>query len=365
MTTILIIEDETNLRENIRLLLQLEGYETVGAANGVEGVEVAREVLPDFIVCDVMMPKLDGYGVLMELQREPATATIPFLFLTARAEHADRRQGMELGADDYLTKPFDNDDLLAAIQSRIKKREIITKQQEQQYQELQQAITTTFPHELRTPLTAILGYASFLAEGVETFSTEQLQMFGEGILKAGNRLHRLVENYILYAQLEFTQQETDRFRQLQDVLRQRPVHPTNSIEIMVTDKASAENRSGDIHFDLEETHVFVPEQDVRKIAEEIVDNALKFSQPGTPIHVHVANHDGRFLLAVTDEGRGMSPDEVKNINAYIQFDRKIHEQQGAGLGLIIARRMTELFSGAFDIESQVDVGTKVTVSLPA
>jgi signal transduction histidine kinase len=364
MTTILVIEDETNLRENIRLLLQLEGYETVGAGNGVEGVEVARKVLPDFIICDVMMPKLDGYGVLMELQNEPATATIPFLFLTARAEHSDRRQGMELGADDYLTKPFDNDDLLAAIQSRIKKHTIITQHQEQQIQDLQQAITTTFPHELRTPLTAILGYASFLVEGIESFDVEQLKMFGEGILKAGNRLHRLIENYILYAQLEFTQQEPERFQQLQNVLRQKPAFPAKSIEILATEKAAAEDRHDDVHLNIENAQVFVPEQDVRKIAEELIDNALKFSKAGTPIHVNVSGQNGHFSIEVSDEGRGMSLEEIKNINAYIQFDRKIHEQQGAGLGLIIARRMTELFNGTLDFESQVGVGTKVTVSLP-
>lgn len=364
MTKILVIEDEKNLRENIMLLLKLEGYETIGAADGEEGVEVATEAMPDFIVCDIMMPKLDGYGVLMELQKNQSTAAIPFLFLTARSEHGDMRHGMELGADDYLTKPFDNDDLLSAIGSRLKKRTLIIQQQEQQFQELQQAITTTLPHELRTPLTAILGYASLMVEDVQMLSYEQLQMFGEGILKAGNRLHRLIENYILYAQLEFTQQEPDRFKQLQNVLRKNPSHPANSIEFIANDTAKTNQRQDDLNLQLDNAQVFVPDQDVRKIAEEVIDNAFKFSLAGTPIYVHTYNRDGQFVIEVTDEGRGMTTDEVNNINAYIQFDRKIHEQQGAGLGLIIARRMTELFDGSLNIESKIGVGTKVTVSLP-
>lgn len=120
---VLIIEDNDDIRENVIEILELAGYEVFSANNGKAGVEVAFQNTPDIILCDIMMPEMDGYGVLYMLSRRPETIAIPFIFLTAKAEHFDRRKGMEMGADDYLTKPFDDLELLGAIESRLKKKE--------------------------------------------------------------------------------------------------------------------------------------------------------------------------------------------------------------------------------------------------
>lgn len=123
MTKILIIEDNDNIRENVVEILELSGYEVFEANNGKTGVEIALKMKPDIVLCDIMMPELDGYGVLHILQKNPETQTIPIIFLTAKAERVDIRKGMELGVDDYLTKPFDDLELLRAIEARLKKRE--------------------------------------------------------------------------------------------------------------------------------------------------------------------------------------------------------------------------------------------------
>src|SRR5476651_2557735 len=120
---VLIIEDNDDIRENVIEILELAGYTVAAAANGRDGVDLAIKDVPDIILCDIMMPELDGYGVLYLLSKRPETMTVPFIFLTAKAEHFDRRKGMELGADDYLTKPFDDMELLSAIESRLKKKE--------------------------------------------------------------------------------------------------------------------------------------------------------------------------------------------------------------------------------------------------
>ncbi|RKR83565.1 CRP-like cAMP-binding protein [Mucilaginibacter gracilis] len=121
---ILIIEDNNDIRDNVVEILQLAGYEVFEANNGKTGVDLATKSLPDLILCDIMMPELDGYGVLYMLGKTAETAAIPFIFLTAKAERLDLRKGMEMGADDYLTKPFDDMDLLNAIESRLKKKEL-------------------------------------------------------------------------------------------------------------------------------------------------------------------------------------------------------------------------------------------------
>ena len=121
---VLIIEDNNDIRDNIIEILELANYQVQGAKNGKEGVDLATKNVPDIILCDIMMPELDGYGVLYMLNKNPETSNIPFIFLTAKAERVDLRKGMEMGADDYLTKPFDDMELLNAIESRLKKKEI-------------------------------------------------------------------------------------------------------------------------------------------------------------------------------------------------------------------------------------------------
>lgn len=128
MKKILVIEDEQIIRENILKLLKAEGFDVTGAENGAQGLNAAVSNLPDVIICDVMMPELDGYGVLMALRSNPVTATLPFVFLTGKAERSEMRQGMELGADDYLTKPFTKAELVGAISSRLKKQEAVAEQ---------------------------------------------------------------------------------------------------------------------------------------------------------------------------------------------------------------------------------------------
>src|SRR4029434_3017124 len=123
MKKILVIEDEPEMRRNVLTILKFEKYEPIGADNGRTGLEMARTQRPDLILCDVMMPQLDGYGVLQALRENSATATIPFIFLTAKGDKIDERNGMNLGADDYLTKPVSRTDLLNAITARLRRQE--------------------------------------------------------------------------------------------------------------------------------------------------------------------------------------------------------------------------------------------------
>jgi DNA-binding NarL/FixJ family response regulator len=120
---ILLIEDHPQMRENLILMLEMEGFAVVWAAQGLRGLELARSEAPDLILCDVMMPGLDGHGVLQALRAAPQTATIPFIFLTAKGEKLDQRAGMNLGADDYLVKPVGKEELLAAISARLQRQQ--------------------------------------------------------------------------------------------------------------------------------------------------------------------------------------------------------------------------------------------------
>ncbi|NDJ86940.1 MAG: response regulator [Chloroflexi bacterium] len=160
MKKILVIEDTLAVLEEIVEMLEMEGFDALGASDGLQGIQMAREHMPALIVCDIMMPEIDGYEVLRELRGDSATATIPFIFLTARVEREDMRKGMELGADDYLTKPFSTEELLAAIQSRFEKQHLIENERlrmlSHRLVEVQEAERRHIAHELHTEIGQLL-----------------------------------------------------------------------------------------------------------------------------------------------------------------------------------------------------------------
>lgn len=152
MKKIIVIEDEDFVRENILELLDVEGFEAIGAENGQVGLNLAKGIIPDLILCDVMMPGLDGYGVLRAIRQDALTASIPFIFLTAKAAKADFRQGMELGADDYITKPFTRAELLGAITSRLKKQATLETLYNSELQQAKAEINYLIHHDSLTHL---------------------------------------------------------------------------------------------------------------------------------------------------------------------------------------------------------------------
>ncbi|MBF2089110.1 MAG: response regulator [Synechococcales cyanobacterium K44_A2020_017] len=153
MTTILVIEDQQPIRENIAAILETEGYNVIGAKDGSFGLRLVREKQPDLIVCDIMMPGIDGYGVLNALRHNPMTAAIPFIFLSARTDKLDQRQGMNLGADDYLTKPFTRHELLDSIRARLQKHTMIMKRSQsaqRQTSYLEEKLTALEEHSIES-----------------------------------------------------------------------------------------------------------------------------------------------------------------------------------------------------------------------
>jgi two-component system, sensor histidine kinase and response regulator len=360
MTRILVIEDEEALRLNLQALLEAEDYQSLGAANGRSGVELAREHLPDLILCDVMMPELDGYGVLAELHQDPVTATIPFIFLTAKADKLALRQGMELGADDYLTKPFTIDEVLKAVTTRLEKRASVDKKYRQKLEDLRGSITFLLPHELRTPLTGILNGSEMLKEMWDELGQDDKLRMVDIVHHSAQRLQRLILNYLLYAELELAAAAPPA----------APVLPAPGMNLhalvtaVATQKAHPAQREADLSFDLAEATLLISEDHLRKIVEELLDNAFKFSRAGTAVRVTGTRTDQAYTLAFVDHGIGLTVKQIADIGAYMQFERKLHEQQGSGLGLTIARRLVELYGGKLSIESIPGLQTTVSVTLP-
>ncbi|MDJ0735917.1 MAG: response regulator [Nostocaceae cyanobacterium] len=361
MNKILVIEDDINIRENIVELLENEEFIVIAAVNGSMGLELAQETIPDLIICDVMMPKLDGYDVLMQLRQNDITASIPFIFLTAKSTKEELRKGMVLGADDYLTKPFTREELLAAISCRLEKQITINKRYQNNVNELRNTITLSLPHELRTPLNGILGFSKLLMDDLEEFDSTEIREMAASIYNSGERLFSLIQKCLLHAELQVIATDTERIQNLQS---QQTVFPTLAFIELINEKAKKLGREADLQMFLQKHDVRISESNLYKIIEELIDNALKFSEPGTPILIITQDIKNTFSLSFTNYGRGMTKEQIAELGAYRQFERQIYEQQGLGLGLIIAKLLTELHGGELKIKSQPKEKTMVEVLLP-
>jgi signal transduction histidine kinase len=361
MRTILVIEDDPNVLDNVLDLLQGEGFFTIGASSGEEGLEAVRKHQPNLILCDIMMPEMDGLEVLRRIREDKATSATPVIFLTARAARADYREGMELGADDYLTKPFTADELLSAVRSRLTRHDEQGHWYQQRLQDLRNNLSRNLPHELRTPLSSILGYSQFLLEVYETAEIDEVRDMLEEINRAGRRLERLVENYHLYAQLELA--ATDPGRQT-TLFNLGLCHPENVIPSAAQEQARIAGRSDDLVVDVAPGEVRMQDDYLEKVAEELVRNAFMYSPQGSTVRVIGTVEEDNYQFDVADEGRGLPEDQLEKIGAFIQFDREKHEQQGLGLGLSLTQRLVELYRGTLYLRSAPGQGMTVRVRLP-
>ncbi|MEG4032411.1 response regulator [Microcoleus sp. w1-18aA5] len=361
MAKILVIEDEEAIRENILELLEAENFEGIGAINGKLGIKLAIEQIPDLILCDMMMPEVDGHGVLKALRSEPLTATIPFIFLTAKADKVDIRTGMELGADDYITKPCTPQELLKAIAIRLEKQKTISRQSQKTLDELRTNISMSLPHELRTPLNAILGFSELILSEYQVLEeADILEMIGQ-IQTSGHRLYRLIQNFLLYAELEIAATNPELLKEMRN-------SEFSCVKSLLSQKARQQakhaNRTDDLQLNLQDSSVAIDSVRLAKIVEELLDNAFKFSLEGTPVLLSTFVENQTFILSVKDQGRGMTTDQISQLEAYRQFDRKLYQQAGLGLGLAIVQLLVELHGGEFKIESLPQQETIVCVSLP-
>jgi two-component system, sensor histidine kinase and response regulator len=358
---ILIIDDEEWLREMIQLALRQRGYEVVEAHNGHDGIEKARTELPDLILCDVNMGKVDGYLTLAALRTEAPTAAIPFILMTGLADNAGMRHGMELGADDYLPKPFTTEVLYAAVEARLKKSQTVRDEAESKLRHLRDNISLMMPHEMRTPLNGILSNAELLAASAATLKANDVAEMGQEILKSSQRLERLIENFLIYAQLELISADPKNVNALRIGKTEQPV---SLIKKIAGAQAVQATRLNDLKIEAADISVPMSGEYFSKVVNELVQNAFKFSESETPVQVKLAETFNGVEFSVTDRGRGFSTEQIRRIGAYVQFDRKMQDQQGLGMGLVIAKRLAELHGGELLIEGHKGSGTTVTIKLP-
>jgi signal transduction histidine kinase len=362
---ILVVEDNTSLLEGLRELLEISGYRALTAADAFDALELLQAHRPDLIVSDIMMPGIDGYELYERVRQRPELLDVPFIFLTARGEKADIRRGKELGADDYITKPFEEEDLLIAVRAKLARSQALRGQREEQFSDLKRSILATLSHEFRTPLTYIINYSDLLGKESSELSSEEFKQFMQGIRKGAERLHRLVLDFITLVELQTGEAESAYH------LRRRVIDDVSPWLRTVAKRHKKLAKERGLGLILQ-----VPDGLPPIVADEIylsnaigrlVDNAIKFSKKdSTGVQFRAAEREGRLVIEVEDTGVGIRQNELGSLfNVFRQVDRSKQEQQGTGSGLAICKGIVDLHGGRVGATSQLGVGSTFWIELPS
>ncbi len=357
MKTILIIEDEEPLRLLIGELLQRAGYKVLPASSGRQGLRLARAHLPDLVLCDVRMPEMDGHAVLEELRRIPELKLTPVIIMTAHAELVDMRRSMNLGADDYVAKPFDNAELLGAVSRHLERVEQRRQEAGREFDSFRRHLGHLLPTSFVTPLHDIIGCASVLAVDAAVMPSVEIRDFAQSIHQAAERLHRQIENFMVFTQL--------------DAPAERPTAgPTIALSPVVRTLcesiARRHRRSDSLRLELADVQAALPREHFAKAVSEVVDNAFRHTPSSSPVEVTLEQlPEGGIRLTVTDHGCGL-PGSEKSWAAQKNLPKPVatHSESGAGLGLYVSRHLTELIEGRWTVKS-TPTGTSVIFEFAA
>ena len=328
MTRVLLIEDEELIRENCKELLEHAGYECLVAENGTEGIELATKNKPDIIFCDIQLPGQNGYEVKQKLLENKETAGIPMVYLTGKTKRSDLRRAMDLGAADYITKPFKIAELYSAIERITNVQKAIKDSLSEQVSNALSDFIYVAKHECNTPLHAIINLAQLLGHHPPLENYTQLT---ESIQTSAKRLHKTLNNLI----------DLMRLRQYNS---ERPLS-NDSVDILsiLQSLIPVNEKKYGVHIELhDKTKSTIVEnvlkEDILLIVSELLDNAAKFSFSARPISIKLET-ENKHTLAVSFSNwirPGQDHFYAQDIKPFRQFNRQTDENQGSGLGLHLA-----------------------------
>jgi two-component system, sensor histidine kinase and response regulator len=358
MKRVLVIEDDRATREQLVKLLRFENFEVSEAPDGAAGIEVARRVRPDAIICDIMMPGQDGFEVLEQLRANPQTAATPFIFLTAKADLRDVRHGMRNGADDYVTKPFEVSELLASLRVRLQRQELHEDEKRRVSEEAGLAAAAVLPRELLAPLDHIETVTELLA--LNDAHGLNVSAMCESVRREAAKVRRALQRLSLYSRLPALY--ADRFASRAE-FEPAPAGPV--VEKTALQVAGEYGRSGDLHFINDTAAVPLSPEHLAIIAQELVSNACKFSAPGSRIEVAVKGEAQFSAIRVSDSGPGLSSERIQEIAAFRQFHNGGNRPSGLGLGLALVQGLVRLYGGELHFEPGEGGGLCASLLLPA
>ncbi len=355
---ILVAEDIPKNMEVVCNILRREGYRLAMAGNGRQALEMVPNVQPDLILLDIMMPEMNGFEVCEHLKKDPAAKDIPVIFLTAKTEMADIVKGFDIGAVDYVTKPFKAAELLSRVKTHLELK--FSREALNELNATKDKFFSIIAHDLRNPLQSLLLSAELLYKNYNIFDEEKRKNYIHGFFTNSRQISALLENLLAWSRsqrgrLDIKPEKID--------IAALAAESTNLI------KANAQKKEIVISSQIEPgTFAFADKNMIRTVMRNLISNAVKFTHPGGEIKVNASTLAGsnRVLITVSDNGVGMSADKISRI---FRIDAKkttigTAKEKGTGLGLILCKEFIEKNNGSIDVTSEPGKGSCFTVTLP-
>ncbi len=346
--TILIVDDNLDNVNLLDKILKKSGFQTLKGYNGEEAVELARRELPDLILLDIMMPIMDGFTACEIIKQDESTKHIPILMLTAKQEINDKVKGLEIGADDYITKPFHLQELLARIKSRLKltheHHQTVTRERRKALDQMVEGVE----HEIRNPVVSIGGFARRILD--ELPEDDRKKKYAKIILKETERLERMVkESGALQSLVSGRKENLDIHLLIDEALTQtRDLKNQHQVEI-------------ERNYDRTLPPLPINHDNILIALIQLLSNGLEAIDKGGNLTIRTSFDDpSNLMVEITDNGRGIETKDMERI-----FDPFFtSKMSGAGMGLPLTRKIIDYHHGTISIESQPGQGTRVNVTLP-
>ena len=332
MKNILVIDDDYIYRTSLRELLKTNDYSVKTAENGQKGLLFAEQEHPDLILCDVQMPGMNGHEVLAALRGNSSLYNTPFIFLTSMTDLSDLREGMNLGADDYITKPCSADNLFQAIETRFKKLEDSKKEWNEKLNIAKKAEDSLTSGTLSVPLKSVIDKSEFLLNHFESYSKKDIMTYVTEIRDSANIINRKVRNLLLYQSFLNEKNDNSVVKQLgygkshikkslfQEVIYQTARHHGREKDVFIT------------HF--EDSILQIPLQSLRIVLEEVLDNAFKFSHKGRLVRISGNRVDDNYILEVVNQPNE-KPMQISGSNS--------RSKSTDGMGLYIVEKILSFY----------------------
>lgn len=355
-TKVLLVDDEPRIVETLQEILDLNGFETAIAVDGIDALEISKEYIPDVILCDIMMPKMDGFAFFHQFRSTINTNT-PFIFLTAKSEYSDIRAGMLQGADDYLVKPVRGQDVVNAIQTRLARRSQILSPELKRVEKLEQAIGLITMHEFKNPLTAIIGFLDLIKSKIDTIEKKDLEEYLNYIEHGANRIISLLTKVTTWHQMQTVGNQLNKGytrTELSSIVAQvsletaKKYHRINDLTLLLKSKPLI-NLSPEL---------------IKACFSELIDNACKFSNSGNQVQVSVISENMFYIVTIEDSGNRSCATELMEYEPFTQFGKKEYEQQGLGIGINISKSIADLVKAKIEFLNNKPQGIIAKISIP-
>lgn len=357
-TLILLVDDVPQNVQVIYKILSAYGYNFAIATNGEETLKLLEKEEPDLILLDIMLPDIDGFEICRRIKADSKTADIPVIFLTAKIELEDKIRGFKLGAVDYITKPFEEEEVVARVQTHLKLRK--TEKKLRQLNSAKDKFFSIISHDLKNTFTILLGYSDVLEEDFHIISDSEKQDYISAISSTTKGVYALLENLLSWSRMETGRMEY----QPQNF----PVYTSVNETVDLLKSSSNEKEINLVNRVSPETEVYADKNMIDTVIRNLISNAVKFTTRGGTVTIDAEpGEEGFVTISVTDTGVGMS-DEIKN--SLFNMEKNIskpgtEKEQGTGLGLLLCKELVEKNTGSIFCSSEIDKGSKFSFTVPS